>query len=175
MFHWILERMTTEPTELASSTHQNESTHYGLESPPGLPPLFFCLDYDTCNQHVVSTVTVVKPRNIDFPDFASRRLFPPCCVIVGSQTYRVAHSLQEGTTTVPDGGRVFENESLQKRCKKGLFARISWRSGTALRTDRRTGTSTGIGTSSMCEIAKIGVRFDRRSESLVGTCGDRHE
>ena len=71
--------------------------------------------------------------------------------------------------------RVFENEGLQGRCKNGLFTRISWRSGTALRTDRRTGTSTGIGTSSMCEIAKIGVRFDRRSESLVGTCGDRHE
>ena len=28
---------------------------------------------------------------------------------------------------------------------------------------------------SMCEIAKIGVRFDRCSESLVGTCGNRHE
>ena len=23
--------------------------------------------------------------------------------------------------------------------------------------------------------AKIGIRFNRRSESLVGTCGDRHE
>ena len=59
--------------------------------------------------------------------------------------------------------------------KKALFARISWRSRTALRTDRRTGTSTGVGTSSMCEIAKIGVRFERRSESWVGTCGNRHE
>ena len=78
-------------------------------------------------------------------------------------------------TTVPDGGRVFGNEGLQRRCKNGLLARISWRSGAALRTDRRTGTSTGIGTSSMCEISKIGVKFDRRSESLVGTCGDRHE
>ena len=28
---------------------------------------------------------------------------------VGSQTYRVAHSLQERTTAVSDGGRVFEN------------------------------------------------------------------
>ena len=81
---------------------------------------------------------------------------------LGSHTYRVAQSLQERTTAVSDGSRVFENEGL-------------WISGTALRTDRRTGTSTGTGTSSVCENAKIGVRFDRRSESLVGTCGDRHE
>ena len=64
--------------------------------------------------------------------------------------------------------KVFKGEN-------GLFARISWRSGTALRTDRRTGASTGTGASSVCEISKIGVRFNRRSESLVGTCGDRHE
>ena len=31
---------------------------------------------------------------------------------VGSQTYRVAHSLQEKTTAVSDGSRVFENEGL---------------------------------------------------------------
>ena len=78
-------------------------------------------------------------------------------------------------TALPTVSRVFENEGLQGRCKNGLLARISWRSGTALRTDRRTGASTGTGASSVCEIAKIGVRFNRRSESLVGTCGDRHE
>ena len=66
--------------------------------------------------------------------------------------------------------KVFEGDA--KNC---LLARISWRSGTALRTDRRTGESTRTGTSSVCEIAKIGVRFDRRSERLVGTCGDRHD
>ena len=55
--------------------------------------------------------------------------------------------------------------------KTAFFKRISRRSGTALRTDRRTGASTGTGTPSVCEIAKISVRFNRRSESLVGTCG----
>ena len=87
----------------------------------------------------------------------------------------VAHSLQKRTTTVSDGGRVLGNEGLQGRCKNGLFTRVGGRSRAALRTNRRTCTSTGFGTSSMCEIAKIGVRFDRCSESLVGTCGNRHE
>ena len=35
--------------------------------------------------------------------------------------------------------------------------------------------STGTGAPSVWEIAKIGVRFNRRSESLVGTSGNRHE
>ena len=50
----------------------------------------------------------------------------------GSQTYCVAHSLQERPTTVSDGGRIFENESFQGRCKNGLFTMISWRSRTLL-------------------------------------------
>ena len=80
-----------------------------------------------------------------------------------------ASPTQEWTTTVSDGGRVLGNEGLQGRCKNGLVTRVGGRSRATLRTNRRTGTSTGIG------IAKIGVRFDRRSESLVGTCGNRHE
>ena len=68
------------------------------------------------------------------------------------------------------GMKVFKGDA-----KTAFLQGVGGRSRAALRTDRRTGTSTRIGTSSMCEISKVGVRFDRRSESLVGTCGNRHE
>ena len=63
----------------------------------------------------------------------------------GSQTYRFAHSLQERTTAVSDGSGVFENGLYGDAQTAFILPRISRRSGTALRTDCRTGASTGTG------------------------------